>query len=388
MTDSQHTQDWLVLSGLPGVGPRTIALLLQRFGTPRQVLSAGRAALREAGLGQDAIDAALHPDEAAVAAALAWSEQPGASILTCDDPRYPPLLAALDAAPPVLFVRGRVDLLAEPQLAIVGSRNPTPGGIEAAHDYARYLGGLGLTVTSGLAIGIDAAAHQGALCSGCTIAVLGTGPDRVYPAANRALARRIADEGALVTEFPPGTGPQASHFPRRNRVISGLSLGTLVVEAAPKSGSLITARFAAEQGREVFAMPGSIHNPLARGCHGLIRQGAKLVDSADQILEELSPQLRRFTQAQPPAPDRARSGAEAGAGAGAGAAASRPAAADGLDPDYARLLASMGYDPRAPDELIARSGLSAQAVSSMLLLLELQGLVSAHAGGRYSLRGG
>jgi DNA processing protein len=276
----------------------------------------------------------------------------------------------------VLYLRGDAALLAEPQIAMVGSRNPTPGGIDTAREFASYLAGLGLVITSGMAIGIDGAAHTGALESGRTIAVLGTGPDRVYPAAHRDLARRIAERGALLTEFPPGTGPHASHFPRRNRVISGLSLGTLVVEAAPRSGSLITARYAMEQGREVFAIPGSIHNPLARGCHELIRQGAKLVDSADQVLEEVGPQLRRLMAEPPAARDQ-----------GVGAS---PLGASAMltDPDYRQLLDAMGHDPLAPDQLIARSGLSAQAVSSMLLLLELQGHVSSYPGGRYSLRGG
>jgi len=366
----QRVIDWLVLAQAPGVGPRTIAQLVQRFGSPCEVLAAGRSALLDAGVSADAIAAFRSPDQAAIDAALDWCEREQAAILTPDDPRYPPLLAELDAPPPFLFVRGDTEVLLEPQIAVVGSRNPTQGGIATSGEFARYLAGLGITITSGLAIGIDGAAHLGALEAGRTIAVLGTGPDRTYPATHRDLARRIADNGALVTEFLPGTGPHAKHFPRRNRVISGLSLGTLVVEAAPNSGSLITARYAAEQGREVFAIPGSIHNPLARGCHALIRQGAKLVDSADQILEELSAQLGRFTAAPP-----------------AGSGDPKPAGATSLDAEYRQLLDCMGYDPLAPDELIARCGLSAQAVSSMLLLLELQGYVSSHPGGRYSLRG-
>ena len=366
----QRVIDWLVLAQAPGVGPRTIAQLVQRFGGPGEVLAAGRSALLDAGVSAEAIAAFRSPDQAAIDAALDWCEREQAAILTPDDPRYPPLLAELDAPPPFLFVRGDTEVLLEPQIAVVGSRNPTQGGIATSREFARYLAGLGITITSGLAIGIDGAAHLGALEAGRTIAVLGTGPDRVYPATHRDLARRIADNGALVTEFLPGTGPHAKHFPRRNRVISGLSLGTLVVEAAPNSGSLITARYAAEQGREVFAIPGSIHNPLARGCHALIRQGAKLVDSADQILEELSAQLGRFTAAPP-----------------AGSGDPKPEGAASLDAEYRQLLDCMGYDPLAPDELIARCGLSAQAVSSMLLLLELQGYVSSHPGGRYSLRG-
>jgi DNA processing protein len=286
---------------------------------------------------------------------------------------YPSRLREVGAPPPLLFVRGNPALLHEPQLAVVGSRNPTAGGIDTARDFAGYLAGLGLVVTSGLALGIDAAAHEGALATGHTIAVLGTGPDRVYPAAHRDLARRIANTGALVTELLPGTGPHASHFPQRNRIISGLSLGTLVVEAAVGSGSLITARLASEQGREVFAIPGSIHNPLARGCHALIRQGAKLVDSANQILEELGPQLGEFLA------DGADSAPEA--------VVPGPQTSD-LDDDHGRLLACMGYDPIAPDEIVARTGMPAFEIASMLLLLELKGLVTSHPGGRYSLRAG
>jgi DNA processing protein len=385
VTDPRQQQlcDWLSLTLAPGIGSRTCAGLLERFGSVARILSAGRDALREAGLSAKAINALQRPDHAAIDAVLEWATQPGAVILTLDDPRYPCQLRQLDAPPSLLFVRGQVDLLGEPQIAIVGSRNPTVGGIETARDYARYLAGVGLIITSGLAVGIDGAAHAGALDVGRTIAVLGTGPDRVYPAAHRDLARRIAGSGALVTEFRPGIGPHASHFPRRNRLISGLSLGTLVVEAAPNSGSLITARYAAEQGREVFAVPGSIHNPLARGCHALIRQGAKLVDAADQILEELCPQLRRFVDE--PTVDRQRAGAPS---FDVPPSSNETGEASGDDPGYQRLLACMGHDPTAPDELIARSGLSAQAVSSMLLLLELEGRVVSHSGGRYSLRGG
>jgi DNA processing protein len=369
-SERERITDWLALAQAPGIGPRTVAQLVQRFGSAAAVRSAGGTALAEAGVSAAAAAAFETPDQADIDVAMAWAEHPGAAILTPDHPHYPPQLATLAAPPPVLYVRGDVALLTEPQLAIVGSRNPTPGGLDTSRGFARYLAGLGLTITSGMAVGIDGAAHAGALESGRTIAVLGTGPDRVYPAAHRSLARRIAEVGALVTEFAPGAGPHASHFPRRNRLISGLSLGTLVIEAAPRSGSLITARYAADQGREVFAIPGSIHNPLARGCHELIRQGAKLVDSAPQVLEELSPQLRRFLVEMPAASDDL---------------VDSPSRASDIDPDYRLLLDCMGHDPLAPDELIARSGLSAQAVSSMLLLLELQGHVSSHPGGRYSL---
>jgi len=251
-------------------------------------------------------------------------------------------------------------------LAIVGSRNPTPSGRDTTADFARYLAACGLTIVSGLAIGIDRAAHTGALESGQTVAVLGTGPDRIYPAAHRDLARQIAHNGALVTEYPPSTAPIGRNFPCRNRIISGLSLGTLVTEAAPKSGSLITARYAVEQGREVFAIPGSIHNPLAWGCHALIKDGAKLVESAADILEELGPLLGGPLAAEVTGLDRSDTGDP-----------------EDLDADYLRLLENLGYDPVSPDELIHRTGLPAQNIASMLLFLELKGYVSPSPGGRY-----
>ncbi len=366
-----QVRPWLTLAQAPGLGPATIARLVQRFGDAAASCSASKQALAAVGLKPAAI-AALHaPDQQRLDAALGWAEQDRARILTPDSADYPRALRELPAPPAVLFVRGDPAVLSEPQLAIVGSRHPSPGGLETTQAFARHLAGLGLVVTSGLALGIDGAAHQGALETGRSVAVLGTGPDRVYPAAHRDLAHRIVEHGALVTELPPGTGPQPRNFPRRNRIISALSLGTLVTEAAIESGSLITARYAAEQGREVFAIPGSIHNPVARGCHLLIRQGAKLVESVEHILEELAPQLRPLLEQMPVAADPEPAGDDA----------------NGLDPDHRRLLDAMGWDPIAPDELIARSGMPAQAVASMLLLLELTGHVSSHPGGRYSRRG-
>ncbi|MFZ0790047.1 MAG: DNA-processing protein DprA, partial [Chromatiaceae bacterium] len=322
----------------------------------------------------DAVAALAAPDRARIDAALAWAEQPGAHILTPSDPRYPPLLAEIADAPTVLFVRGDPLLLAEPQIAIVGSRNPTPVGREVTRELASRLAAFGLVITSGLAVGVDGVAHTGALETGRTIAVLGTGPDRVYPAVHRELARAIAEHGALVSELAPGEGPLAGHFPRRNRIISGLSLGTLVTEAALNSGSLITARQALEQGREVLAVPGSVRNPLARGCHALIRDGARLVENADDVLAELAPLLRGIlgtagvmgatsVQAQPGEPQ------------------TEPQA--GLDPEYSRLLDAMGYDPMAPDEMVRATGLPIESLSSMLLVLELEGHVSSCDGGRY-----
>lgn len=391
MTEVDETElvGWLTLIQAPGLGPRRIAKLLAAFGSAAAACSAPTSALRSLGLSEPMIERVLRPDQASIVAALRWSEQREASILSLADPRYPTRLREIASAPPLLFVRGDLALLQEPQLAIVGSRNPTTGGVQTTRAFAAHLAGLGLVITSGMALGVDAAAHIGALESGRTIAVLGTGPDRVYPAVHRELARRISAEGVLVSEFLPGVGPQSSHFPRRNRTISGLSLGTLVTEAAPRSGSLITARYAAEQGREVFAIPGSIHSPLARGCHQLIRDGAKLIDSVDQLLEELAPQLRGYLAmpASPAAASPAAAGEKPGQAGGAmhpsRSSSAAPAPVNGLDPDYQRLLDAMGQDPVAADELVARTALSAQEVSSMLLLLELQGHVSCLAGGRY-----
>lgn len=295
----------------------------------------------------------------------AWLAEPNHHLITLSDPRYPRLLREIPDPPAALYVIGDPDLLSATQLGIVGSRNPTPGGSETAHAFASYLTQSGLTITSGLAMGVDAAAHRGALgAGGKTIAIAGTGLDRVYPARHRELAHEIAAQGALISEFALGTPALAHNFPRRNRIISGLSLGVLVVEAALQSGSLITARLAAEQGREVFAIPGSIHNPLARGCHALIRQGAKLVETAADILEELGP------MAQITAPARQTDGAGN--------------ITSGLGVEAMTLLDCLGFDPTPVDSLIERSGLTPEAVSSMLLVLELQGHVVAAPGGHYT----
>lgn len=316
-----------------------------------------------------AIQAALrHPDWNVVDQDQAWLEQAGASILPCTDPAFPALLRDVPGAPMLLFLRGDISLLASPQLAIVGSRNPTSEGRRNAEEFATYLANCGLTITSGMALGIDAASHRGALkAGGATIAVWGTGLDKPYPPRHRELAQEIAAHGLLVSEFPPGTPPLPQHFPRRNRIISGLSVGTLVVEATVASGSLITARLAAEQGREVFAIPGSIHNPMARGCHQMIRQGAKLVESAGDILEELAPLLRLELPLN-----------------SASTAPDATPTAEPDDPDYRLLLNSMAFAPTSVDALVERTGLTPDVVSSMLLMLELQGQVEATPGGHYS----
>ncbi len=357
---TQRVRYWLALWHAPGVGAVKFRQLLERHGEPQQLFDSPH-------LPDDRlVDYLRHPDWEAVEGDLDWLEQEGCHLLTLKDPHYPQQLRELPDAPPLLFLRGSPEVLANPQLAIVGSRNPSATGRETALDFARTLAASGMVITSGLAAGIDAASHQGALeGGGQTIAVAGTGLDRVYPAANRKLAHAIIDGGgAILSEYSPGTPPLAGNFPKRNRIISGLSIGTLVVEAALRSGSLITARLAAEQGREVFAIPGSIHNPLARGCHQLIRQGAKLVESAGDILEELAPQLLAAMTEE-----------------GAGDGEEVIQRAHGLDEEYQTLLTCIGHEATPVNQMVERSGLTAEAVSSMLLLLELQGFVESAAGG-------
>jgi DNA processing protein len=359
---------WLALMYAPHIGPVTGAGLLARFGSASAILAAGRKAWAEAGLDARAQAALAQPDPARITADLAWLANPDRYLIVREDPRYPERLRQVEGAPLALFVVGDPELLALPQLAIVGSRNPTPAGLENAKAFAENLAAAGLVITSGLALGIDAAAHEGALAGkGLTLAICGTGLDRVYPARHRDLAHAIAQHGALVSEFPPGTPPLAANFPRRNRLISGLSLGVLVVEAALQSGSLITARLATSQGREVFAIPGSIHNPLARGCHRLLREGAKLVESAQDILEEIGPLLDL---------PLAREGL-----AGSPLAESPVNATP--DPEYHQLLAALGHEPTRIDQLVERTGLTADVVASMLLILELQGVVTLSPGGHY-----
>lgn len=362
MTDDKLAP-WLALARAPGIGPARFMDLLARFGSPAAVLAATHRDWEAAGLVESTL-AYLHaPDWERVEQDLLWLADTHNHVLRIDKPGYPPLLRQIPAPPPLLFVRGDPDCLRCNQIAIVGSRNPTASGRDSALHFAAHLSRAGLVITSGLALGVDAEAHRGALLEqGRTIAVLGTGADRVYPTRHRELAHGICEQGgALVSELPLGTSPLAENFPRRNRIISGLSLGTLVVEASIRSGSLITARLAGEQGREVFAIPGSVHNPMAKGCHRLIRQGAKLVENAMDILEELGP-LAAAALSEPTEP--VQSVAE-------------------LDEEYQQLLHNLGYEPVAIDVLVERCGLTAEAVSSMLLILELQDLVASVPGGLY-----
>ena len=364
--DAADTRAWLRLVYSPGIGPVALRRLLRSFGLPQQVLQCDASRLRGL-LAPAAIDALLGEPPAALrellARAVDWLAEPGHHLLTLADPCYPRQLLEIHDPPPLLWARGDPALLGRPRmLAVVGTRNPSAQGARDAHDFARALAQAGVCVVSGLARGVDAQAHRGALRAGAgggsTLAVLGHGCDRVYPAAHRELARQVASAGLLVSEFALGEAPLPQHFPRRNRIISGLSRGVLVVEAALRSGSLITARLAAEQGREVFALPGSIHNPMARGCHSLLREGAQLAEQPGDILDELG-----WAPANP----------------------ARPAAAPAAGPLRAPqpdVLACMGFDPLSLDELLGRSALPAAQLQEQLLELELQGRLARLPGGR------
>lgn len=372
MDETDELRAWLIALRTPGLGPGGLREALAAAGGR---IEAALAWLRRRAAALDEGAAAWldAPDEARLAADLAWLAEPGHLLLRCTEADFPPLLETIPQPPAALFVAGDAGLLLHPQVAIVGARGASPAGLGHARSFARALALAGFMVTSGMADGIDGAAHEAALDAGAaTIAVVGTGPDRVYPRKHHALAQRIAAQGALVSEFPPGTAARADHFPRRNRIIAGLALGTVVVEAGLQSGSLITARLAGEQGREVFALPGSIANPLARGCHRLIRDGARLVEEPAEVVEALAPAARALgvelaeRLALPDTPARAQE--------------------DGGwrdDPDYRRLLDALGHDPATLDELVQRSGLAAAALSSMLLMLELEGRVAGLPGNRY-----
>lgn len=357
----QDVRYWLAAVHLPGIGPIKIHRWLNHFKTIENLFSASLHDLELAGLKSDEAGKIKNPDWKSVDADLCWREKNNGELIPFTHPSYPTALRELNDAPLLLYVRGKVEVLARSQIAIVGSRNPTPVGEKTAEQFAYCLAQAGLVITSGLAMGIDAAAHAGALAaSAVTIAVIGTGLNQIYPASNELLAEKIVSQGAIVSEFPPNTPAHAKNFPRRNRIISGLSAGVVVVEAALRSGSLITARFAAEQGREVFAIPGSIHNPLARGCHQLIRQGAKLVETAEDILEE----LRTFTQFVTTSPVKK----------------SAPMNKK-HDKNHIDMISLLGDSVMDLDTVIQRSGLTVAEVSSMLLTLELQGYVQSVSGG-------
>ena len=360
--------------------------LLDHHGSAAIALAAGAATWRAHRITDAQVSALLKPDHTQLGFARQWLAQPGHHLLGWNDPDYPQLLKRSPNAPLALFVAGDPSLLWHPAIAIVGSRAATPGGRDNAAAFARALATAGFAVASGLAAGIDAAAHEAALASGgLTIAVLGTGPDIAYPRSHAKLHQRVVEAGAVVSEHLPGTGARAEHFPSRNRILAGLSLGTLVVEATERSGALITARQAVDAGREVFALPGSIHNPLARGCHRLIRDGAVLVETAQEVITALAPAAQELA-----ADLRLRLRAPISTGEAGCQAAVTPGPHDGRgaaeqalpgqDADYQKLWKALGHDPTGMDQLVERTGLTTAELSSMLLLMELDGRVTTQHG--------
>ena len=374
MKKTEELESWIKLWRVSGIGPKYFQRLLESFDSPTDVFNASSSSLKQAGISQNLSDAILDSkDNDSATTDLEWlSASDNHHIITIQCPEYPALLKQTDSPPPLLYVHGKLSVINDPQLAIIGSRNPTQSGMTSAYDFAKYLGQTGLCITSGLALGIDGSAHQGALAANApTIAVIATGIDRVYPAKHRSLAHQIVENGAIISEFPIGTQPRSGNFPRRNRIISGLAHGTLVVEAALKSGSLITARLASEQGREVFAIPGSIHNPLAKGCHLLIRQGAKLVENAQDILEEMSAVIDLSEIDQAPTPSNHEE-------------SEILVNTKSEDPDHQLLLDKMGYDPISIDSLVISTEFKPESIAAMLLILELQNQVSSNGGGTYT----
>ena len=358
----------MALSRAPALDAVSLSKAFETLGDARGVVKASEKGRRSAGIPPAANEFLTLSLAGASAAERDWLGHPRHHIVPFTDARYPGTLRRLERRPIALYVAGNADVLNDPQLAIVGSRNPTRAGCDTAFELAESLAERGLGITSGLADGIDSAAHRGALkAHGITIAVLGSGIDIVYPRTNRALSTEIQSRGALISEFPLGTPPRRENFPQRNRIIATMSLGTLVVEAARRSGSLITARLAADHDREVFAVPGSIRNPLSRGCHELIRRGAKLTETTSDILSELN--FSAFFEASRRAPEGLETASVVAAG---------------MDKEHKILLDALGFDPADLDVLVVRTGFKPEAVSSMMLILELEGHVQAAPGGRYS----
>jgi DNA processing protein len=375
MKTAEELKAWIALWRVPGVGSKTYQKLLSQFPEPSAVFKTNHSNLKSAGVSQKLAETILaHSDCATADVDLEWLQSAdNHSIITLHCDEYPALLKRIDNPPPILYIKGNHSLLNDPQLAIIGSRNPTKSGTDNALSFAKHLGKTGLCITSGLALGIDGSAHQGALQANApTIAVIATGIDRVYPASHRELAHEIVKSGAIVSEFPIGTQPKPENFPRRNRLISGLSYGTLVVEAALQSGSLITARLAMEQNREVFAIPSSIHNPLAKGCHQLIRQGAKLVETAEDILEEMASVIDLNNLESNQNPNNSIPSFD------------EKENIENNNAEYQVVLDKMGYDPTPIDQLVIDTGYSPEALSTMLLMLELQNKVSSNGGGTYT----
>lgn len=372
-------RDWLTIVNAPSIGGASLIKAVESMGGAAAVTAASARDLIHHGFPQAAANAITRPDQAAIEKGLHWLSQPGHHLLCWDNDDYPVLLRRINGPPAALFVDGDPGCLWQPQIAVIGSRNPTAGGLDHARDFASTLARQGMTITSGLASGIDSAAHAAAMDTGAmTIAVNGTGLDIVYPASSRQLAQRVRSQGAMISEFPLGTPPKRQHFPSRNRIISGLSLAVLVIEAGLNSGTLITARKAAEQGRDVFALPGSLHNPMAKGCHRLIREGARLVETTANIMQELGPiaaelqmEIRQRLEQADDGPDQTEE---------------KPARHNNNlldDSDYSSVWEVLGYDPKPVDTIIEQSGLSAREVSSMLLMMELKGMVKKHSNGRF-----
>ncbi|GGY60963.1 DNA-processing protein DprA [Marinobacter zhanjiangensis] len=385
---SSSSAPWLLLGQLPRFSGKRWLAVCDAFADPLEFLDASAATHKAFGAGAEAraVMAAWQQGDldfpllADIAAVFDICQQQSIQLLGWGEEHYPEPLRHIQDAPAVLYLRGRAELLSRPQIAIVGSRNATRAGLDHAWQFAGALTEKDYAVTSGLAQGVDGAAHAGALAAGGdTVAVVGTGADVIYPRSHRALTGQIIEQGVLVSEYPPGTQPRSQHFPKRNRIISGLSRGILVVEAGLRSGSLITARLALEQGREVFAIPGSIHNPLARGCHSLIRQGAKLVETVDDIEEELAAWWNRPVEARTPEPPTKPPPAPQPE---LFATAPGPAPVpDHLDPREIAVLNALGYDPCSTDQLCAATGLPADQLMQSLLLLEMEGLVESAPGG-------
>ncbi len=364
MTDAELAA-WLRLSLARGLKPAVLRTLLDAFGLPEALLGQPFAAIAAAS-SEASARAVLAPPapgfDEQLAAVLAWREGPGNQVLTLGDPAYPPTLLTMPDPPTLLYIKGKLELLHARSIAVVGSRSATPQGVEDAGRFARALSDAGLAVVSGLALGIDAAAHRGALAGpGSTVAVIGTGADMVYPSANHQLAHQIAAAGVIVSEWPLGTPARSAHFPQRNRLIAGLSSGVLIVEAAMRSGSLITARLANEMGRDVFAIPGSIHAPLSRGCHRMIKQGAKLVETPEDVLEELGVEIPAVAPSL-----RAPSGIQTS-----------------LAPEAQHLLDALGHSPATLEILATRTEMGEARLQATLLQLELAGHLSVLPGGRF-----
>ncbi len=372
---------WLTLVHTKGLGPGTLRRLLEGLGSIDAILGASDSKLRQAGLSAKVITSMRNIDQEQMDTDLTWAgEAEDRAIITRDSKHYPKMLLQIADAPLVLYVRGDPEVLNTPQLAVVGTRKPTPGAERHAFDMARQLAGYGITITSGLALGIDSFAHRGALeAGGFTIAVTSTGLDRVYPAKHQQLARDIAEKSAIVSEFPIGTNPIASYFPRRNRIISGMCYGTLVVEATLKSGTLTTAAHATSQAREVFAIPGNIDNQQSRGCHALLKNGATLVEDVADILVQLAPLLPKSLDSDlsepsdTPEVDKSRGNSDN----------ENPKQTFDQDPARASLLASLSGDPISLDQLVERSGLDIVTVTKMTVDLELDGMIEKIPGGNF-----